>query len=96
MFIMGCREVKVRLKKNVTKEEFWKATYNSNSNLGIRLVQNFDEMKQEYLSGKIYEHGSLGVIIPVSYYNRKNETIDEDVIEYGYVKDMKDIWEIVE
>lgn len=93
---MACREVKVRLKKNVTSEQFWQATYNSSSNLGIRLVQNFDKMKEEYLDGKIYEHGSLGVKIPVSYYNRKNETIDEDVIEYGYAKDMKSIWEIIE
>ncbi|MBC2581184.1 hypothetical protein [Clostridium sp. DJ247] len=93
---MTYKQVKVRLKENVTNTEFWEATYSSSSNLGIRLVNNFDKMKKEYLSGKLYKYGSLEVEIPISYYNRENETIDNDVIEYGYVKSTKDIWEIVE
>lgn len=93
---MRFREVKVRLKSNVTNEEFWKATYNSDSNLGIRLVQNLDKMKKEYLNGRLSAHGSLEVTIPISYFNRQNETIDTDIIEYDYIKESKDIWEIVE
>ncbi|MHC1685096.1 MAG: hypothetical protein AB6733_19535 [Clostridiaceae bacterium] len=93
---MGYKEVKVKLKNYVTSEDFWQATYSSNSNLGIRLVHNFDTMKKEYLRGKIYKHGSLEVAIPMSYFNRENETIDNDIIEYGYIKEGKDIWEINE
>lgn len=93
---MAYKKVKVKLKKDVTSEDFWKATYNTDSNLGIRLVQNFDKMKEKYLSGKISEHGSLEVAIPVSYYNREKETIDTDIIEYNYIKSMKDIWEIID
>ncbi|AND85986.1 hypothetical protein GTH52_13860 [Clostridium tyrobutyricum] len=93
---MGYKKVKVKLKKDVTNEDFWKATYNTGSNLGIRLVQNFGKMKEEYLNGKVSDHGSLEVAIPVSYYNREKETIDTDIIEYNYIKSMKDIWEIVD
>jgi hypothetical protein len=53
-------------------------------------------MKEEYLNGKVSDHGSLEVAIPVSYYNREKETIDTDIIEYNYIKSMKDIWEIVD
>ena len=45
---------------------------------------------------QLSQRGSLEVAIPVSYYNRERETIDDDVIEYGYIKEMKNIWEIVE
>lgn len=93
---MSFKEVRVKLKSNVTNEEFWQATYNSDSNLGIRLVQNFDKMKKEYLSGKLSEHGSLEVTIPISYFNRQNETIDSDIIEYDYIKEGKNIWDIIE
>jgi hypothetical protein len=93
---MSYKEVKVKLKKNVTSEDFWKATYYTDSNLGIRLVHNFDKMKNEYLQAKLSEHGSLEVAIPLSYYNRQQETIDNDVIEYDYVKDSKSIWDIIE
>ncbi|MFT8314865.1 MAG: hypothetical protein ABF633_11550 [Clostridium sp.] len=93
---MAFKRVKVKLKENVTRKDFWRATYNTDSNLGIRLVQNFDNMKKNYLEGKLSQRGSLEVAIPVSYYNRERETIDDDVIEYGYIKEMKNIWEIVE
>lgn len=93
---MSFKEVKVKLKSNVTNEEFWQATYSSDSNLGIRLVQNFDKMKKEHLNGRLSEHGSLEVTIPVSYFNRINETIDSDIIEYNYVKESKSIWDIIE
>ena len=93
---MACKQVKVRLKENVTSTEFWQATYYCDSNLGIRLVHNFDKLKKQYLNGSLSIHGSLEVAIPMSYYNRKNETIDNDIIEYGYIKDSKNIWEIIE
>jgi len=93
---MAYKDVKVKLKDNVTSEDFWKATYNSDSNLGIRLVLNFDNLKKRYLSGKLSKYGSLEVAIPMSYYNRENDTIDNDIIEYGYIKHTKNIWEIVE
>ncbi|MDF2504549.1 MULTISPECIES: hypothetical protein [Clostridium] len=93
---MACKKVKVKLKESVTSKDFWRATYNTDTNLGIRLVQNFNKMKENYLEGKLSQRGSLEVAIPVSYYNRERETIDEDIIEYGYVKEMKNIWEIVE
>lgn len=93
---MSFKEVKVRLKDFVTNEDFWQATYCANSNLGIRLVHNFDKMKKEYLKGKLYKHGSLEVSIPMSYFNRGKETIDNDIIEYGYIKEGKYIWEITE
>ncbi|AGK97181.1 hypothetical protein [Clostridium pasteurianum] len=93
---MAFKRVKVKLKEDVTRKDFWRATYNTDSNLGIRLVQNFDNMKKNYLEGKLSQRGSLEVAIPVSYYNRERETIDDDIIEYGYIKEMKNIWEIVE
>lgn len=93
---MAYKEVKVKLKEKVTNEDFWQATYNSDSNLGIRLVVNFDQLKEQYLSGKLFKYGSLEVAIPMSYYNRENDTIDNDIIEYGYIKHTKNIWEIVE
>jgi hypothetical protein len=93
---MSYKKVKVKLKENATSNDFWQATYKSDSNLGVRLVQNFDKMKREYLNGKLSDLGSLGVEIPISYFNRENDTIDSDIIEYNYIEDMKDIWEIVE
>ncbi|MDP4142977.1 MAG: hypothetical protein Q8936_00645 [Bacillota bacterium] len=93
---MAYREVKVRLKESVTSTDFWRATYCCDTNLGIRLVHDFNKMKKEYLKGKIYTLGSLEVAIPMSYFNRQNETIDNDIIEYGYIKEGKNIWEIVE
>lgn len=89
-------EVKVRLKQHVTSEDFWRATYSSDSNLGIRLLPYFDNMKRNYLCGKLYKYGSLEVSIPIKYYDRKNETVNDDFIEYAYIKDGKNIWEIVE
>lgn len=93
---MACKDVKVKLKENVTNKDFWQATYNSDYNLGIRLVLDFNELKKQYLSGKLSKYGSLEVAIPMSYYNRENDTIDDDVIEYCYVKQTKNIWEIVQ
>jgi len=93
---MASKEVKVRLKENVSNSDFWQATYYSDSNLGIRLVHNFEKMKKEYLKGKLSTFGSLAVEIPMSYFNPERETIDSDVIEYDYIKDSKNIWEIVE
>jgi len=93
---MSFKEVKVKLKSYVTSADFWQATYSTNNNLGIRLVANLDNMKKEYLNGKLYQHGSLEVTIPISYFNRENETIDSDIIEYGYIKKGKDIWDILE
>lgn len=90
------KEVKVKLKETATSTDFWQATYSTNSNLGIRLVQNFDKMKKEYLKGKLYKSGSLVVEIPISYFDRKNETIHNDTIEYSYIKDMKNIWDVFE
>lgn len=90
------KNVKVKLKKDVTSTDFWRATYHSDSNLGIRLVHNFDTMKKNYMKGKLYKYGSLEVEIPMSYYNKQNETIDFDAIEYGYIKDGKNIWDIDE
>ncbi len=87
-------EVKVRLKEDVTSADFGRATYSSDSNLGIRLVPNFDNMKKNYLSGKLYKYGSLEVSIPITYYDRKNETVNDDFIEYAYIEDGKKIWEI--
>jgi hypothetical protein len=93
---MNYKEVKVKLKENITSTDFWKATYCTQSNLGIRLVHNFDNMKKEYMNAKLFKYGSLEVAIPMSYYNREYETIENDVIEYGYIKDTKSIWEIIE
>lgn len=92
---MAYKDVKVKLKDNVTSEDFWQATYNSDYNLGIRLVLNFDNLKEQYLSGKLFKYGSLEVAIPMSYYNKQNDIIENDIIEYGYIKDTKNIWEIV-
>lgn len=93
---MASKKVKVRLKENITDSDFWQATYYANSNLGIRLVQNFDKMKKEYMDGKLSILGSLEVTIPISFFNRENETIDNDFIQYDYVKESKNIWEIIE
>lgn len=93
---MAYKEVRVKLKETVTNEDFWKATYNSDTNLGIRLVVDLDELKNQYLSGKLFKYGSLEVAIPMSYYNKKDDKIDFDIIEYGYIKHTKNIWEIVE
>lgn len=90
------KPVKVKLKDSATKEDFWNATYLCNSNLGIRLVQNFDKMKKEFLSGKLYKSGSLAVNIPVSYFDRENDKIISDNIEYSYIKSMKNIWDVYE
>lgn len=93
---MASKQVKVRLKKDVTTEDFWRATYYSDSNYGIRLIPNFDDMKKEYLDGKLSRLGSLEVAVPISYYNRETESIDDDLIEYDYIKESKNIWEIIE
>ncbi len=93
---MTYKNVKVRLKNDVTKEEFWKATYCSDTNLGIRLIPHFENMKKIYLGGKLYKSGSLEVSIPIAYFNRETETVDDDIIEYSYIKESKDIWEIAE
>lgn len=93
---MAYKEVNVKLKDSVTNTEFWQATYNSSSNLGIRLVFNFDRMKKQCLKGRLYKYGSLEVEIPMSYYNKENESINNDIIEYGYIKDGKNIWDIIE
>lgn len=93
---MAYKEVRVKLKETVTNEDFWKATYNSDTNLGIRLVVDLDELKNQYLSGKLFKYGSLEVAIPMSYYNKKDDKIDFDIIEYGYIKHTKNIWEIIE
>lgn len=90
------KEVKVKLKPNVTSKEFWQATYSTNSNLGIRLVQNYNKMKKEYLKGKLYKSGSLEVEIPISYFDKEKDIINNDMITYGYFKDMKNIWDVFE
>jgi hypothetical protein len=90
------QHVKVKLKDDVTHTAFWKATYASSSNLGIKLSLNFDHLKSLYLDGKLSRHGSLEVSVPIAYYNREKETLHDDFIEYGYIKDSKNIWEIIE
>lgn len=89
-------QVKVRLKENITDADFWKATYHSNSNLGIELLPNFANMKKEYLDGKLSAYGALEVTIPISYYDKNTKTIIEDNIQYNYIQDSKKIWEIVD
>ncbi len=93
---MTYKRVKVRLKEGVTNSEFWRATYCSDSNLGIRLIPDLKNMKKEYLDGRLYKYGSLEVEVPVAYYSRETETVNDTVIEYGYIKEGKDIWEVVE
>lgn len=96
MIVIAGIDVKVKLKENVTPEEFWRATYNSDTNLGLRLIPNFENMKKVQLDAKLYKLGSLEVAIPVAYFNSEKETVDDDVIEYSYIKDTKEIWTIIE
>lgn len=89
-------QVKVKLKEHVTNTAFWRATYYSDSNLGIKLLLNFDYLKNVYLDGKLSRYGSLEVTIPISIFNKDTKELDDDFIEYGYIQDSKDIWEIIE
>ncbi|MDF2987827.1 MAG: hypothetical protein K0R50_3337 [Eubacterium sp.] len=96
MIVIAGIDVKVKLKANVTVEEFWRATYSSDTNLGLRLIPNFENMKKTHLKGKLYKFGSLEVAIPIAYFNRENESVDDDIIEYSYIKESKEIWDIDE
>lgn len=96
MIDIAGRDVRVKLKENVTVEDFWRATYSSDTNLGLRLIPNFTDMKKNYLNAKLYKLGSLEVAIPVAYFNRESESVKDDVIEFSYIQDTKDIWIITE
>lgn len=96
VIVIAGKDVKVKLKENVTVEEFWRATYAADTNLGLRLIPNFENMKKTYLGAKLYKLGSLEVAIPIAYFNPENESVDDDFIEYSYIKDTKEIWDIVE
>lgn len=91
---MKFKDVKVKLACDIASEEFWRATYNSDFGTGVELVKGIEYMKKEYLNGKLYENDCLEVEVPIKSFNKIKGIIEEDVINYGYVNSMKDIWEI--
>ncbi|TCK92620.1 hypothetical protein EDC19_1769 [Natranaerovirga hydrolytica] len=93
---MAHKFVKVNLRDHVTTKIFWRATYATDSDLGIELLPDFNHLKKLYLDGKLTKLGSLEVSVPISYYNKHTETLEDDFIEYDYIKDSKHIWEIIE
>ncbi|TCT17037.1 hypothetical protein EDC18_101333 [Natranaerovirga pectinivora] len=88
--------VRVKLKDTVTVKDFWRATYLTDSDLGIKLQIDLEQLKKVYLEGKISKFGSLGVSVPISYFNGVTKTMNDDFIDYDYIKESKQIWEVIE